>query len=207
MKRPADNLFNRVVRSRCGSPPTLTGAAPGSGPPLMSTSTHLLPPVLEHATSSSAAAGFSSDPTASHVWNPNQFSDFAVLSNARPQPSPGVSFSALPPQSKKDRVLGGLKTLVQIVDKKAEAFAPIGFAMGDLLDCLNTYEVCRYHHRMSQPLIMSLVQCEADSRKAYETLLTELEALLDTLTWQFGGPMPPQMTASIASLSMYVSQP
>ncbi|KAG9097363.1 hypothetical protein FRC06_007624 [Ceratobasidium sp. 370] len=77
----------------------------------------------------------------------------------------------------------GLKSIVDVLHKTADAFGPLKSAFDELSRCVDLFE-----H-------------EAKAREDYRELRDELDQLFRNLLLSFGGSVPPSMTPVISSLA------
>ncbi|KAF8594427.1 hypothetical protein BDV93DRAFT_579801 [Ceratobasidium sp. AG-I] len=86
-------------------------------------------------------------------------------------------------RSGKNMAWSGLKALIRLLNKSAEAFGPLKSAIGEISRCIEIYERA------------------AKGREDYKTLATELDSLFKELSGYLEGPTPPVMTSSLKNLA------
>lgn len=105
-------------------------------------------------------------------------------------------------RSGKSTAWSGLKTLLVLLDKSADAFGPLKSAVGGILGCIDIYEVRIWVIMTVEPcLIFWWAQRAAKGSKDYEKLRAELESLFWQLIGYLEGPVPLAMTPSLVSLA------
>ncbi|KAG8690945.1 hypothetical protein FRC09_011785 [Ceratobasidium sp. 395] len=115
-------------------------------------------------------------------------SEEAPVTMPASQPGAGPAPTLEANTSKLHTAWSGLRTLLSVLDKSADAFGPLKSAVGGLVACLELYEG------------------QVAAREEYQRLKIDLESVSQEIAGYIGGVAPPSMESSILKLAQDIKE-